>query len=202
MFIEFLKNFNYYFSFFSCLFLIILIFILKNKKVNLIKVSIFILFIFLLQGIIMSYFQYLSFNNKLGKYLLPPYQSINYFIGYVFYHYFKDLFLRLIIALINLLIIIWLNFLFKQSLFYKKEYKLIFLCSILVAYPLNTLILPIGFLLILIIHIKNLILNRKSISEKINLKNYWLFIAFFLIIISIKIINSDFLKDYLFNFMP
>lgn len=197
--IKFLINFHYFLSFFVCLYLIVI----SRNKFNFTFISILILSLFFIQAIILSYLQYLTFiNNSLSKYLLPPYQSLNYFLSYVFYHYFKDLYFRILGSLINLILVIVLNFLFKKTLFYDEEHKLIFISSLLISYPFNILLVPIGLIIILIIHIKNLFFSKNLIFSKISIKNYWLFICFFIIILNIFFVNNSKLKEIILNFTP
>ncbi len=204
MIIILLQNFHYYFSLIVCLLLIIFLIIKKfNFKFNAIKLSILILSLFFLQSIFLSYFQYLAFKeHPISKYLLPPYQPLSYFIFYSLYHYFSDFYFRILGGIINLLTVIVLNFLFKKTLFYDDEYRIVFLSSILINFPFNLLIIPLNLLLIFFIHFKNFLFQKQFILEKISTKNYWLFICFFLIIINIIFINDENLKQILFNFKP
>ncbi|MCS7184068.1 MAG: hypothetical protein NZ866_01830 [Patescibacteria group bacterium] len=200
-------NFHHYFSLFICLILIFINLFFQKIKINFSLIIILILSFLFLQALIISYLQYLAFSaHPISKFLLPPYQPLSeYFLNYVIYHYFKESIFRISGGILNLIFVILLNFIFKATLFYKEEYYLIFIGSILVSFPLNIAILPLGLFLILIIHLKRFLIAKNSLFNKISLKNYWLLICFFLIIINIILNLSDFnfkLKDLLLNLTP
>jgi hypothetical protein len=173
---------------------ILLYFHFKNKtKYFLLTIFIF-LFLFFLHCFLLTYFQYKIWqNNPISKYLLPPYLTISYFFSYSYHHFYKNFLWRIISAIFILALVIILNKIFKDSLFYNEEYIIIPSSILLVDFPLNFLIFFSGFLFLLFEH-----LFFKKIYEKISFKDYWIFVSIFFIILNILIIK----KNYFLSLMP
>jgi len=198
----FLNYFYYFVSFIFCFYLLILQ--IKKIKFNHFNVIFLLLIILINHSLILSYFQFIAFkNHPISQFLLPPYQSIFWFLGYIFNHYFKVSFFRIIGGIINIFIVYIINNLFKNSLFYKEEYKKVFLVSLMIDFPLNLLLIPVAFLYVLLLHFLY-IFKYKSFNkdQKISTKFFWLPLAFLFIIINIYFIkNLDSFK-FLYKFIP
>lgn len=201
---ELVVSFHYLISLIINLILII-IFIFSKEIFHrwLLPIILVILILLLAHSLILSYFQYLVFkSHPLSQYLLPPYQNINYFLGFVFYHYFRNFYFRLVGALLNFLIMFILNSLFKKTLFYEREYNIILIVSLLIDFPFNLLLIPLNLFIIMFLHIQNLIFKKNSPFQKISAQNYWLIISLFIIIINILTVKFNLSLPGLTKLMP
>ena len=202
---KFLQYLQYdYYFFISVLFLlfITIFYFLKIEENKKNKIYLFLfyltLFFFILWSLFLSYNQYLIWkNHPLSKFLLPPYQKIDYFIGYAYFHFWRDLVFRLIGVLIILLLMNFLNFVFNRDIFYDDEKILIPYFALFFRFPYNTLFLFIGFFaLFSIIFIKNILFSQRlSSTFYFSFRNYWLYLAILLLILQPLILsNYKFLK--------
>jgi len=201
---ELVVNFHYLISLIINLILII-IFIFSKEIFHrwLLPIILVILILLLAHSLILSYFQYLVFkSHPLSQYLLPPYQNINYFLGFVFYHYFRNFYFRLVGTLLNFFIMLILNSLFKKTLFYEREYNIILIVSLLIDFPFNLLLIPLNLFIIMFLHIQNLIFKKNSPFQKISAQNYWLIISLFIIIINILTVKFNLSLPGLTKLMP
>lgn len=152
----------------------------EKKKLN-IYFSLFLITLaaFILWSIFLTFSQYFIWKqNSISKYLLPPYQKINYFLNYSFFHFFRDLLFRLLGILFVFSLIFLLNFIFKRDLFYDDEKILIPYFSLLFVFPYNMFLPLIGFGLLLgLILVKNLSLFFKIKNQRFSFRNYWLYIV-------------------------
>lgn len=166
-------------------------FIKKNYKSFLIVLIIFLILLFT-NSTLLAYFQYKIWeNHPFSKYLLPPYNPASYFLSYSYHHFYKNLIWRIIGGLFILILVQFLNKLFKKSLFYEEEYLIIPSSIILVDFPFNFLIFVSGLLIIMIIHLISFKKEKSKIFEKISLKDYWLFISVLFIILNIIIFKKQ-----------
>jgi hypothetical protein len=194
--------FYYIVSFLVCLFLLIAW--LKKININYFNVILLLFIVFFVYGLTLSYFQFLSFkNHPISQFLLPPYQSIFWFLSYIFNHYFKIFFFRIIGGLVNLFLVYFINLIFKNTIFYKEEYKIIFMTSLMIDFPLNLLLILFVFFFVFLNHILYFFrLKSFNKDKKISTKTFWLPIVFLFIIINIYIIkNLDYFK-FLYKFFP
>jgi heme A synthase len=187
--------------FFISLFFLLLFFIFnftkipeeKKNKIYLVLFALTIL-IFILWSLFLSLAQYTIWKNGfLTKYLLPPYQKINYFLNYAYFHFWRDFIFRLIGVLIIVILMYLLNFIFSRDIFYDDEKILVPYFSLFFRFPYNALFLLIGFfvlfIIILIFHFTSLNSNRYSFRK------YWLYLALILFILQPFILsNYEFLK--------
>ena len=118
-------------------------------------------------------------QNEVSKFLLPPYQSIAYFLGYSFTHFFKNYLISLVIALLFLSAAVFLNKKFQERFFEKEEPYLGALAIFLVGHPLwiyyVIAICGIGFLGTLIFQLKW--------RERFPFYRFWLPLAILVLII-------------------
>ncbi len=146
---------------------------------------IFIISILIIFGMLFyqSYQQYQIWSqNGPSKFLLPPYQNINYFAFYVFMRFFVSYLISLVAAIVFLIVAKVLNKKYEERFFEPEEFWLGALAIFLVGYPGWLFYLVFVVLLYSLIHIFSLLISRFS-SSRISL--YWLWIptAIFVIII-------------------
>jgi len=189
--------FVYFIQVLSLFLSIILIFFRNKGKIIWLSIFIFFFIISLFYASFKSYLQYKIWEkHPISQYLLPPYQSFFYFLSYSYHHFYKDLIWRFVGAFFVFLIVYFLNILFKETLFYKEEYYIIPILTSFVDFPLNFFLLITGLLAIFLLHIVGIIKKSTTFSEKISLKNYWVFLCIFFIIINIVVKNLNFLEAF------
>ncbi|MGC8981413.1 MAG: hypothetical protein ACP5JU_00465 [Minisyncoccia bacterium] len=187
---------NKYFPYFLSLItsFILLYFYLKHKKKYIPLTILIFLTIFFIHIFLLSYFQYKIWqNNPLSKFLLPPYTPISYFLSYSYHHFYKNFIWRIISGIFILSLILFLNKIFKNSLFYEEEYIIVPSVTLLVDFPFSFLIFFSGLSFLLFKHIIS-----KEIYEKISIKDYWIFISIFFIILNMVIFE----KGLFISLMP
>ena len=165
---------------------------------------IFIISIFIVFAAVFyqSFEQYRVWSqNELSKFLLPPYQSIAYFLGYSFTHFFKNYLISLVIALLFLSAAVFLNKKSQERFFEKEEPYLGALAIFLVGHPLwiyyLIAIFTVGLLGTLILHTKSIFgrsdfpkINRQyqevrppDIEKRFPFYHFWLPLAILVLII-------------------
>lgn len=142
--------------------------------------SVVLIFILLFYN---SFQQYQSWSqNEVSKYLLPPHQSINYFIFYVLTRFFGPYLISLGAGLIFLLLAKILNKKYDERFFYPEEYYLGGISIFLTGHPgwlFYAVFLLIAYLLI---HFYSLFIIHNP--ERLSLYYLWIPMAIFVIIIS------------------
>jgi len=145
-------------------------------------------------SLIFSFFVFQSFQqywvwagNELSKNLLPPYQSANYFIFYVFTRFFAPYLISLAAALVFLFLTKILNKKYGERFFEPEEFYLGASAIFLSGHPgwlfYVVFLLAIYVLIQLFSTAKSSILNSKFSPVRVSL--YWLWIptAIFVILI-------------------
>jgi hypothetical protein len=206
LFLQYLQYDNYFWIAFLFLFLTFIFYFSKTSeekknKIYLILFSLTILF-FTFWSLFLSLAQYLVWKNHyFSKYLLPPYQKIDYYLSYAYFHFWRDFIFRLIGVLIIVLLMNFLNFVFRRDIFYDDEKILVPYLSLFFRFPYNALFLAIGFfILFLLITIKTLVINIRTSDVQIfykreSFRQYWLYLALILFFIQPFILsNYKFLK--------
>jgi hypothetical protein len=148
---------------------------------------------FVLWSTFLSYQQYILWSNHpVSKYLLPPYQKIDYFLNYVYFHYWRDFYYRLLGILLILIFMKFLNFIFDRDIFYEDEKILIPYFSLFYFFPYNMFFIFLGFLVLLL----NILIKKElSQSKRFSFKNYWLYLAYLVFILQPILSNYyEFLK--------
>lgn len=133
--------------------------------------------------IFISYMQYLAWaGNALTKYLLPPHQSINYFLIYVWWRVWASYALSLAVSVAVFYSAKWYNRRHNNGFFHDEELYYLATGVFLVGHPLWIfyLIAVIGFAS-LVIGFRALMQRKK---DKFSLYYFWLPTAAFVIIIS------------------
>lgn len=135
-----------------------------------------------------SYQQYIAWSGvEPSKFLLPPYQSIDYFIKYVGARLFAPYIISLSAAILFLFATKKLNKKYEERFFEPEELWLGALSLFLIGWP-AAFFYFIGLILIyLIIHTSYFIIHNSSI--RISLYYWWLPLAIFVILINKWLIN-------------
>jgi len=198
LFLQYLQYDNYFWIAFFLLFLTSIFYFSKisEEKKNKIYLILFYLtiFFFILWSLFLSLAQYFVWkNNQFSKYLLPPYQKIDYYLSYAYFHFWRDFIYRLIGVLIIMLLMNFLNFVFRRDIFYDDEKILVPYLSLFFRFPYNAFFLLIGFFALFLII---LIFNFPFItSNRYSFKQYWLYLALILFLLQPFILsNYEFLK--------
>jgi hypothetical protein len=198
LFLQYLQYDNYFWIAFFFLFLTSIFYFSKisEEKKNKIYLILFYLtiFFFIFWSLFLSLAQYLIWkNHQFSKYLLPPYQKIDYYLSYAYFHFWRDFIYRLIGVLIIMLLMNFLNFVFRRDIFYDDEKILVPYLSLFFRFPYNALFLLIGFFALFLII---LIFNFPSItSYRYSFRQYWLYLALILFLLQPFILsNYEFLK--------
>lgn len=194
-------NYDIYFPL-SFIFLIILslIFFSKKEETKKLKGFLFlgllIIIVFLIWSLGLTLIQYSIWgNHPISKYLLPPYQKIDYFLNYSFIHFWHDLLWRIITALFVYLFLIFLNFVFQRDIFYEEEKILLPLLSFFYFFPYNLIFVFSGFFVLLLIIMIKILRSKENLQRYFSFKNYWLFLAWFFFILGpLFLTNYEFLK--------
>ncbi len=197
---QFINLDKYFFA--SLIFLIILtILFFKNNDEN--KRKKYFLFCFFITIIIftlwssfLTIFQFIFWqNHPFSKYLLPPYQSINYFLSYSYFHFWRDFVFRLLGIIFVFLIMKGLNFTFKRDIFYDDEKILIPYLSLFFFFPYNIFFIFIGFFVLLLKLITLGILKNMRLGKRYTFRNYWLLLAWLIFLFQPLILtNYEILK--------
>jgi hypothetical protein len=166
---------------------------ISEEKKNKIYLILFYLTIsvFILWSLFLSLAQYFIWkNHPISRYLV---QNKNYYLGYAYFHFWRDFIFRLIGVLITILLMNFLNFVFRRDIFYDDEKILVPYLSLFFRFPYNALFLLIGFfvlfLIVLISHFPSFTSNRYSF------KQYWIYLALIFFFLQPFILsNYEFLK--------
>jgi hypothetical protein len=143
-----------------------------------------VILVFIFLEYYLTYSQYLLWSaNSLGKFLLPPYQSLNYLIFYSYSHFFGPYLISLAVALLVWFFIWLLNYQSDSRFFYIEEGFLASVSIFLVGHP--------GWLIYLLLifvfqFLRTLFTSRAS---RVSLRPLWVPTAIFVILIS-EILSS------------
>ncbi|MGC9046553.1 MAG: hypothetical protein ACP5IC_00290 [Minisyncoccia bacterium] len=167
--------------FYLLVFFIIQVILFKLNKRQYLKYCFLFSFIFyLFLFLYLSLAQYnIWLNDSFAKYLLPPYQSIKFFLTYTFFHFAYNYIISFGFALLILGISIFLNQKY-QNLFFQIEEPYIF-ATILFVLSLKYMVVYL-FSIFIIATIINIFLKNKS--ERLSL--YWLWIPSALFILLLE----------------
>ena len=160
--------------------------ILKKFDLKKLTLAIFIFSIFLIFFLLFcqSYQQFQAWSqNEVSKFLLPPYQSINYFILYALARFFAPYLISLAAALLFLLSAKTINKKYQERFFYPEEPYFGALAIFLIGHPGWLIYVVFIVLAFLLIHLYSLLITHYSL-QRISLYHLWLPVAIFVIIIS------------------
>lgn len=184
----------------------------KQKNKYFFITFLLLLVVFISKSILLTKAQYLIWSqHPISKYLLPPYQKIDYFIGYAFHRFWQDLFFRLLATFLTLILISVLNFSLHRDVFYEDEKFLMFYITLAFFFPYNLLIIIIGFSMLLLVRLIDLMKTfyffssdkrdeklQEILSKRISFRNYWLVLIWLCLLI-----EPFFLTEYNFlKFRP
>jgi hypothetical protein len=166
---------------------------ISEEKKNKIYLVLFYLIIsvFVFWSLFLSLAQYFIWkNHPISKYLA---QNKDYYLGYAYFHFWRDFIFRLIGVLIIILLMNFLNFVFRRDIFYDDEKILVPYLSLFFRFPYNAFFLFIGFFALFLII---LISRSPSVnSNRYSFKQYWFYLASILFLIQPFILsNYKFLK--------
>ncbi len=158
-----------------------------NKIKILRRFFIISIFVVIFWGFYESFLQYQIWSgDALSKFLLPPYHSISYFLGYSFTHFFKNYLISLGAGLLFLLGAVLLNNRFQKRFFEEEEPYLGALAMFLVGQPLWM----IYFIIVMTVGVLGslfLILKAKAVgSETLHrfpFYYFWIPVAIIIVII-------------------
>jgi hypothetical protein len=145
----------------------------QNPFFRLTKIFIFaLLFYLLVGGMLLSFAQYSIW--KIGNYgLLPPHQSISYFLGYAWYHFFKASIFSMVFSFILFSGMVVMNRMAGNRFFYKEEPYLAAFGALSIKWPIGILVMGLvlffGLLFQLIFKICS-----KSSGARVPLLYFWL----------------------------
>lgn len=153
--------------------------------------------VFILWSGFLSYKQYLVWkDHPLSKYLLPPYQEINYYLNYAYFHFWRDFFYRLIGVLIIFLLMKFISFVFKRDVFYEEEKIFVPYLSLFFFFPYNLMFFFLGLFMLNLIIVISAFRGQGSgvkfqVSEtRFSFKDYWIWLAWLILILAPLIFNN------------
>ena len=143
-----------------------------------------------------SFAQYLAWlPGETTRYLLPPYQSINYFLLYVGARFFGPYILSLAASLVAFYLASWWNRRHENSLFYDEELYFIALSIFLVGHPYwiaYALIMTVSAALV--IGFRHLVLHK---TDKFSLYYFWFPVAALVILITGWLQNINAIGEFI-----
>jgi hypothetical protein len=150
----------------------------------------FLILIFILYAVFISILQYNYWrNNAILRYALPPYTPLfDFYLGYTYHQHFKLVIWRVIGAVIIIVLMRLLDWLFKKSLFYREEYSLLLLLSILIDFPLNIFFFFTGLIGVLVLHFYSIIKSNKNpVLTKASFAKAWVYLVPIFILLNLKL---------------
>lgn len=150
----------------------------NKRKEFFLKILIFTILIFFFYSILLSTLQYFLWKkHPLSKFLLPPYQSIFYFLSYSFFNFFRDFIFRLLGLISVLLIFKLIIFSFKRDPFYEDEKYIIYLITLFFSFPYNFFIISLSFIILLLMAVLSLLFSKEN-NKYYSFRNFWLIYSF------------------------
>ncbi len=169
-------------------FFLTLLFFLKIDEPKKVKIYfilfLFVAFIFVLFSLFLTLKQYFIWQkHPISKFLLPPYQKIDYYLSYAYFHFWRDFVFRLLGSFFIFLWLKFLEFVFKREIFYDEEKILLPFLGLFFFFPYNFLFVFLGFFMLLLVIIMNFLKRKVSLHERFSLKNFWLFLAWIIFLL-------------------
>lgn len=136
-----------------------------NYRIKIKYLIIGALSVFISYSGILTWLQYEAWeHNELARYLLPPYQSMKYFISYAWLHFWLGAIFSIGLALIFFLIIFLVKKV-RKDFFRKNDIELGFFLALIVGWPNFIFFLPLAFALTLLIAIYFKIFKKQDYSS-------------------------------------
>ena len=152
-----------------------------KKKIYLIYLL--VILILAIQSVYLTQLLYKTWiDNSFSRLYLPPYQPINYFIQYSFFHFWSHFLAALIFSLAILLLAKYFNKKSGEKYFWPEEIYFIVIAILIVGYPGWLVYFLLILLTPLLFAISHLLLARKP--ERLSYYHLWLPLAILAIIIS------------------
>jgi len=170
---------------------ILLLYVLIKKEIPQIKflkkIIVLQIIAFVVSGVGLSIMQYLKWSSgDISKFLLPPHESISYFISYIYTHFFNYFLFTLGFAILVFYTIKLLNKKFNNKFFYEQEK---YLCVIgFFANPFPLLI--VFLILVFIANLGNQIISNIKSKNRISFLNFWIPCIIISLLISQYIIKT------------
>ncbi len=183
--------------------LVVLSFLFKRGSKALIRASfliyLFVIFLFLSLEVLNASLTYFAFKkNPISRFLLPPFSDWEYFLSYIYFHYFRIFFLNLVLSLIMVVVLRFFNKVFKKRLFFEEEIYFAGIAFMSTKFPLNIFLMFLVITLgIFVAFLKKIfkILKNKKFSFYTSLYWFWLISSIFLIIFEKFILKLPILKE-------
>ncbi len=201
---------NLFWRFIPVLYVVLIIILIANqlkfKVANLGKfVAFFVVAIEFIRGILFSLTTYFLWkNDAVSQFLLPPYQKINYFLGYVGHRYIIPFFTSLLVAVIIFKLIKFLNNKRGNRFFYDDEYWFVFLGILVVGHPLWVIYIFSALIIGALINFIKIIFSKRNSGdgggEKIifSMRYIWLPLAILILVLNKWLIDLPIIKDLRF----
>ena len=138
----------------------------KGKRDHVFKVLIASAIAFrLLYACFLTWGQYYAWSHDpISQYLLPPHQSINYFLFYAFSRFFLNFLISLVVAAVWYMCLKLLQR-YRESLFDAGEIRLGFLCAFIAGWPHFVLFLPLVFICVIIVSLVRKIFLKQEYTS-------------------------------------
>ncbi|HNW96695.1 MAG TPA: hypothetical protein PLQ44_02210 [Candidatus Paceibacterota bacterium] len=178
-----------------------LIFGLSNGRVKrFIKPAVIFVLISITLKIILEFFgqYYIWMHGDASRGLLPPYTSINYFLGYCAYHFAWPVIAAILVGWIFIVLAKILNKRFDQRFFEDDEPWHLIYGLIIVGHPywIFYIFAVIGFAVVF--YLFNLIFKKMRFGQVFSLYRFWIPIALIVMVFSEWIIKIPFLQSLKF----
>lgn len=121
-----------------------------------------------------SFLQYRAWEaNAISRFLLPPYQNLDYFLGYSFTRFFFPFLISLAAAIVFFLAVRILNKKYQERFFYEEEYWLGALGLFLSGYPGFVFYFIFLIAFFILIQLVTLVWSR-SANNRLSLYYLWM----------------------------
>ena len=142
-------------------------------------------------------YQYLLWkNHPVSKFLLPPYQSFDYFFSYSFFHFLKVPLYNFFSSIFLLALLKIFNKIFNKRLFFEEEIFFAGFAMLVVEFPINLFLLAVVIILGILISLIKKILKKES--QYTSLYYLWLPLTILSIIFKNLIISLPIIKNLIF----
>lgn len=153
-----------------------LLFLKKIKTINLVYILVGLSILF---NSLLSILQYFVWHiSPISRFLLPPFTPINYFLGYIFFHFWLA---GLLVFVLSLAFYFLLKLIkkYRDDVVSSEELFLILLSGLLVGWPNFIIFVPLFFLLALIYSSVNLLVFKREKNSLLQPLIFSLIIVFF-----------------------
>lgn len=135
---------------------------------------------------------YLWKQGSPAKFLLPPYQSIRYFIGYVGYRFVVPILSVILVGALFFFVSKIIDHIFQNRIFYLEEHWLIFYGIIIVGHPLWIFYLFAMLVFGVVTYLLGIIFHGLKFGEFFSLRYLWLPLALLILLFQNWLIKFPF----------